>query len=209
MPTRPLNNGMLARNDTPAPHRKTTSPAIVARMRSSGISAPSGRNLMGPLQPREPRLLVPAGHEAVLSTLDWRQPIHKTRAYKSDVYSGGKKRNCDVQTCAKIEGCWSDMASDSKVANWPIFVDYLLTIYAKTRICLFYKWLNWWAHLGLNQGPLACEASALPLSYAPFTDWVTSFRTAPIVCQGSAWSLEFSIRHLRSPLAIRRREVAH
>ena len=24
-----------------------------------------------------------------------------------------------------------------------------------------------WAHLGLNQGPLACEASALPLSYAP------------------------------------------
>ena len=26
-----------------------------------------------------------------------------------------------------------------------------------------------WAHLGLNQGPLACEASALPLSYAPGT----------------------------------------
>jgi hypothetical protein len=26
---------------------------------------------------------------------------------------------------------------------------------------------NEWAHLGLNQGPLACEASALPLSYAP------------------------------------------
>ncbi len=25
----------------------------------------------------------------------------------------------------------------------------------------------WWAHLGLNQGPLACQASALPLSYAP------------------------------------------
>lgn len=24
-----------------------------------------------------------------------------------------------------------------------------------------------WAHLGSNQGPLACEASALPLSYAP------------------------------------------
>ncbi len=27
--------------------------------------------------------------------------------------------------------------------------------------------LNGWAHLGSNQGPLACEASALPLSYAP------------------------------------------
>ena len=26
-----------------------------------------------------------------------------------------------------------------------------------------------WAHLGSNQGPLACEASALPLSYAPST----------------------------------------
>ena len=29
------------------------------------------------------------------------------------------------------------------------------------------KDVNEWAHLGLNQGPLACEASALPLSYAP------------------------------------------
>jgi hypothetical protein len=27
-----------------------------------------------------------------------------------------------------------------------------------------------WAHLGSNQGPLACEASALPLSYAPGRD---------------------------------------
>ena len=27
--------------------------------------------------------------------------------------------------------------------------------------------LGQWAHLGSNQGPLACEASALPLSYAP------------------------------------------
>src|SRR6266540_6620022 len=27
--------------------------------------------------------------------------------------------------------------------------------------------LGEWAHLGSNQGPLACEASALPLSYAP------------------------------------------
>ena len=26
---------------------------------------------------------------------------------------------------------------------------------------------GWWARLGLNQRPLACEASALPLSYAP------------------------------------------
>jgi hypothetical protein len=25
----------------------------------------------------------------------------------------------------------------------------------------------WWAHLGSNQGPPACEAGALPLSYAP------------------------------------------
>ena len=28
---------------------------------------------------------------------------------------------------------------------------------------------GWWARLGLNQRPLACEASALPLSYAPGT----------------------------------------
>jgi hypothetical protein len=27
--------------------------------------------------------------------------------------------------------------------------------------------LTWWAHLGSNQGLLACKASALPLSYAP------------------------------------------
>src|SRR3546814_15650110 len=28
---------------------------------------------------------------------------------------------------------------------------------------------NWWARLGLNQRPLRCEHSALPLSYAPET----------------------------------------
>ena len=28
-------------------------------------------------------------------------------------------------------------------------------------------WFGRWAHLGLNQGPPACEAGALPLSYAP------------------------------------------
>ena len=26
---------------------------------------------------------------------------------------------------------------------------------------------KWWARLGLNQRPLPCEGSALPLSYAP------------------------------------------
>ena len=31
-----------------------------------------------------------------------------------------------------------------------------------------------WAHLGLNRGPLACEASALPLSYAPGTRTVAA-----------------------------------
>ena len=37
-----------------------------------------------------------------------------------------------------------------------------------------------WAQLGLNQRPLACEASALPLSYAPSVrrDYLTWF--API-----------------------------
>ena len=30
---------------------------------------------------------------------------------------------------------------------------------------------SWWAHLGLNQGPLACQASALPLSYAPILQY--------------------------------------
>jgi hypothetical protein len=27
--------------------------------------------------------------------------------------------------------------------------------------------IKWWAMLGLNQRPLPCEGSALPLSYAP------------------------------------------
>ena len=30
--------------------------------------------------------------------------------------------------------------------------------------------VKWWARLGLNQRPPACEADALPLSYAPDTD---------------------------------------
>ena len=34
--------------------------------------------------------------------------------------------------------------------------------------------MKWWAQLGLNQRPLRCQRSALPLSYAPF-----SFRLAP------------------------------
>ena len=27
--------------------------------------------------------------------------------------------------------------------------------------------MGWWARVGLNHRPLACETSALPLSYAP------------------------------------------
>jgi hypothetical protein len=33
--------------------------------------------------------------------------------------------------------------------------------------CLYFQALSAWARLGSNQRPLACEASALPLSYAP------------------------------------------
>src|SRR5690606_14336567 len=32
---------------------------------------------------------------------------------------------------------------------------------------LRFQWLEWWARLGLNQRPLRCQRSALPLSYAP------------------------------------------
>ena len=41
-----LNDGMSTRIDTPAPQRKIASPSITARMRSSGMSAPSSRNRM-------------------------------------------------------------------------------------------------------------------------------------------------------------------
>ena len=39
---------------------------------------------------------------------------------------------------------------------------------------------RWWARLGLNQRPLACEASALPLSYAPN---VRQSRPWSVACQ--------------------------
>ena len=39
---------------------------------------------------------------------------------------------------------------------------------------------RWWARLGLNQRPLACEASALPLSYAPN---VRQLRPGSATCQ--------------------------
>ena len=29
------------------------------------------------------------------------------------------------------------------------------------------SFIKWWAQLGLNQRPLRCQRSALPLSYAP------------------------------------------
>ena len=35
-----------------------------------------------------------------------------------------------------------------------------------------------WARLDLNQRPLACEASALPLSYAPWGSDITTGRLA-------------------------------
>ncbi len=34
-----------------------------------------------------------------------------------------------------------------------------------------------WAHLGLNQGPAACKAAALPLSYTPITGNFPAKRT--------------------------------
>ena len=60
----------------------------------------------------------------------------------------------------------------------------------QTPISVSYVWLcrysdriRWppsihflWARLGLNQRPLACEASALPLSYAPGTDRILRAR---------------------------------
>jgi Phage integrase family len=49
-----------------------------------------------------------------------------------------------------------------------------------------------WAHLGLNQGPLACEASALPLSYAPSTEEDSGTsperrRSRAVACASSSW----------------------
>ena len=37
---------------------------------------------------------------------------------------------------------------------------------SRSRICC--KWLyDWWVRLDLNQRPIRCQRSALPLSYAP------------------------------------------
>jgi hypothetical protein len=44
-----------------------------------------------------------------------------------------------------------------------------------------------WAHLGLNQGPLACEASALPLSYAPGSDKGTTARIVNGLADPPRW----------------------
>jgi hypothetical protein len=46
------------------------------------------------------------------------------------------------------------------------------------ELCLELR-LRKWARLGLNQRPLACEASALPLSYAP------GFPTLPLAAGGA------------------------
>ena len=43
----------------------------------------------------------------------------------------------------------------------------LLFFHSKLDVSGFFRIGRWWAYLGLNQGPLACEASALPLSYTP------------------------------------------
>ena len=40
-----------------------------------------------------------------------------------------------------------------------------------------------WAHLGSNQGPPACEAGALPLSYAPKEPTENSPRHTPRHCR--------------------------
>ena len=46
---------------------------------------------------------------------------------------------------------------------------------------------KWWARLGLNQGPLPCEGSALPLSYAPLSmPDCAHIRGARRACQGTA-----------------------
>ena len=42
---------------------------------------------------------------------------------------------------------------------------------------------RWWARLGLNQRPPACEADALPLSYAPVPvtgPWRKPYLTLPL-----------------------------
>ena len=35
------------------------------------------------------------------------------------------------------------------------------------RATITYVSGSWWAHVGSNHGPLPCQGSALPLSYAP------------------------------------------
>ena len=48
------------------------------------------------------------------------------------------------------------------------------------RVCtsVDIKWERWWARLGLNQRPLRCQHSALPLSYAPHLIRVSASPTA-------------------------------
>jgi hypothetical protein len=58
-----------------------------------------------------------------------------------------------------------------------------------------------WAHLGLNQGPLACEASALPLSYAPGrTERIAAERAATLGEPGRArWGVSGSLNPKSAP----------
>ena len=44
----------------------------------------------------------------------------------------------------------------------------LLNARALRRKFILFQLDKWWARLGLNQRPLRCQRSALPLSYAPF-----------------------------------------
>ena len=45
---------------------------------------------------------------------------------------------------------------------------------------------GWWARLGLNQRPLPCEDSALPLSYAPRMCEGDAVLPRPLPCQAMA-----------------------
>ncbi len=74
---------------------------------------------------------------------------------------------------------WTEMAVSFRVhaesSRWKRPVSFISVqviamclLRARSHDCVRYKPLkSWWARLGLNQRPLRCQRSALPLSYAP------------------------------------------
>src|SRR5208337_5324642 len=84
--------------------------------------------------------------------------------------------------------CWKQWRGDETAAALSSDTDLTQQITALvtySRSSLGKYWRIWWTHLDSNQGPLACEASALTgLSYASTGGW--NYRAARATSQESS-----------------------